>query len=460
MKRVVLVTGGRHLTLSPPQALMTLASVIRPLGVDVSIYDLHARPDRHQEFLDLVSGGDVLWVGFSTFTPNLPAMEALAREVKERDPTIPCVVGGVHATTLPKRTLLEGPWDAVCVGEGEVTAVELTRRRLEGGRFEEVPHLLTREEPDAVVHPGYVDDLSDIPIPAWDLIDLDDYQDRPWQLVRRGKRVAPLMTSRGCPFKCSFCAVHAVMTRKMRFRTVESILEEAELLVRTYGVDEIQILDDIFNARLVHAKAVLEGMMSRGINVPWKTPNGIRVDIWDHEFIDLVARSGGYQVGFGLESGDPEVLKQNRKPQNLEKARETIQAYESAGVSTFGFFILGLPGETEESLRRTRDYASTSGLTHIHASMAVPYPGTELFEILGAQGKLDGVPWDEYRHTHIFPTSDLPGKLVQKHMRAFYMRFYASPRRATRLLADCLRTGPRAFAEAGWAYWASRRVEV
>ncbi len=457
-KQVLLTTTGDSLTCSPPMGLLQLAACIRTAGVKVQIFDLVARPDKKVQFLEAI-GSDTLWIGFSASTANYPSARRLAHELVQQGTGVPLILGGAHATVLPNECLDDGPWDAVAIGEGEEISVEVSRRLLERETLSGVPGLrIRREEGQVEVEAQRAEKLDALPMPAWDLVDLADYQSKPWQLVRRGKRVAPLMTSRGCPFQCSFCAVPRIAGRRIRLRPVEQVLEEAEVLVRQYGVDEFHIVDDSFNANLDHAKTIMQGLLEQSIRVFWKTPNGIRVDRCDAEFIDLVGRSGGYQVGFGIESADPGVLKQCAKPLDLEDASRVIEAFSHAGISTFGFFILGLPGETRDTIDTTIDYSVHSVLDHIHATLAVPYPGSPLFDRLKEEGKLN-TSWETFRHGRAFPTCDLSPGLLRAALRRFYLRFYASPRRALGLARECLRSGLGSFARVAWTYLNAERSQ-
>jgi len=458
LRQVLLVAAGWSQTFSPPLGLLQIASTVRQLKVNIKIYDLTARPELEKDLFAASEDRSTLWIGFGATTPNYPAIQRLANMLRDRSVRAPLILGGIHATAVFEQIHNEGFWDAIALGEGEYISQEITRRIIDDEPLSNIPGLLIKdEESPTTVIPQLIENLDDLPLPAWDLINLADYQNPPWQLIRRGKRIAPLLTSRGCPYKCGFCAAHIISSRRIRHRSPEKVLEEANMLVKQLSVDEFQVFDDTFNAKLSHAKGVLNTLIKNGIRIPWKTPNGIRVDIWDREFIDLIRLSGGYQMGFGIESGDPDILRRINKPLDLDRALASISAFSSAGISTFGFFILGLPGETEKSIRRTIDYAKGSALDHIHVSLAVPYPGSELYSEMVRSGRLH-TNHNKFRHMQAFSTCDLPPEVLRKAIRKFYLKFYSAPRRALGLGRDVLRSGLIPFSRLAWAYWTGKSV--
>lgn len=452
---VLLVTAGSHFTRSPPLGLLSLAAVLRPAGFRPELFDLGVQPGLLPGLLRRAESPDVLWIGFSSFTPNLESVTRVAADVRRHRPDLPLILGGVHATALPAETLLSGPWDAVCVGEGERCVVEVSRRLQEGHALGGIASLLLRATPNAPCEPGFADDLSVLPMAAWDLIDVGDYSGTPWQWVKRGRRIATISTTRGCPHHCSFCAGRTVGGHRVRHRPVEAVVEELRWLSKVQGVDEFHVLDDNFNGDLDHAKRLLDAVLSAGIRAHWKTPNGIRADGWDLEFIRLARAAGFYQVGFGIESADEGVLRRNHKNLDLDVTARGISAWREAGITTFGFFILGLPGETLQSARRTRNFAVRSMLDNAHTSCAVPYPGSPLFAQLRRSGWTPP-PWDEFKHVSPFPTCELSSAEVTRLLRTFYLAFYASPRRAVRLAVEIARSGPQSFGALARSYFFGR----
>ncbi len=440
---------------------MILATTLRQGGYTPEIFDLSVRPKRREELLARCRREPPLWIGFSALTPEFPAAVEVVRQVKSVDREIPCVLGGIHGSFLPFLSLAEGPFDAVVIGEAEDRVVALSALIAAGRRdYWSLPQIAASDaQGNRQLDATPVDpmDMTRVPFPDWRAVNPDDYQDRPWQLVKRGRRVAPVLTSRGCPFQCTFCANVAHHGRRFRTRTAGQVVDEMEWLVREFRVDEIQVADDNFNADLRHAKAVLAEMIRRALPVCWKPPEGMRLEGFDEEFLDLVVRSGGYQVGFGIESGCPEILRNINRQMDFSRATEILARYRRAGLSTFGFFILGLPGETEETLRRTLAFALRAPLDHVHVSLCVPYPGSAIFRDLDARGVLHH-RWAEYRHFNAFPVSGLSGEALKRALRRFYLRFYGRPRQAWIWIREAWLSGFAAMARVGWAYLRNKRA--
>lgn len=188
-------------------------------------------------------------------------------------------MGGIHGSFLPLESLAEGPFDAVVIGEGEDRILPLSTLIAEGRKdYLTLPQVAARDDQDVPrlnIAPVQPVDMLRLPFPDWRSVSLDDYQSQTWQLVKRGRRVSPILTNCGCPYQCSFCANPSYHGRRLRPRDPSLVVDEMEWLAKEFGVDEIQIADDNFNANMGHAKAVLNEMIRRQLKLVWKPPQGI-----------------------------------------------------------------------------------------------------------------------------------------------------------------------------------------
>ncbi len=232
--------------------------------------------------------------------------------------------------------------------------------------------------------------------------------------------------------------------------------QEIEDLVADQGVEEIHIVDDNFNYDLAYAKRVLQELALRKLPIVWKTPNGIWLHAYDEEWFSLLRQTGCYQVGFGIESGAPHILRAVKKPVLLDKVAPILQMYKNNGISTFGYFILGMPGEDRHTASQTIRFGCGLPLDHIHVSLFTPYPGSPLYDRMAAAGNTSK-SWDRYYHYLGGEGCELTARELRSMMRRFYIRFYSNPRRALNLLQDIRRSGVRSFLTIVQHYFFSRK---
>jgi radical SAM superfamily enzyme YgiQ (UPF0313 family) len=367
----------------------------------------------------------------------------------EKPPAV--MLGGIHASVLPERTLRELDVDAVCIGDGEIPSVGFTEKVLRGETdYWNIPGVAAIDgkgqfrfsENLARTRP-----LRPLPRPAWHKIRIADYQECPLQYIRRRRVVAPIITTKGCPNRCSFCAVPRFSGSKLVPRDPVEVVDEIEYLVREHGVEELQLFDDNFNCNLEYAKRVLREWVKRDLPVIWKAAVGLWIHNYDDEWLTFLERSGCYQVGFGIESGSQKILDLANKRVTLDQIHHVLEMYQAHGISTFGFFVLGLPGETRETIRETIRFACSLPLDHMHAGLLTPYPGSPLFDQALASG-MSPPDWSQFYHYHdtqAFKFCDLSTKELTRAMQQFYLRFYGTPRRALNMLNDIRRSGIRPF---------------
>ncbi len=234
-----------------------------------------------------------------------------------------------------------------------------------------------------------VQDLDLLPLPARDMLPLEKYFkiNTPMQSITRRRRCVPIITSRGCPYRCTFCSSCIHWGGRYRRRSPENILEEMQVLKDEYNVRELKFEDDNLTFDKERTKALFRGMIERGFDFLWNTPNGIAVRHLDDEMLCLMKESGCYDLTLAIESGDPEVLKNIiNKPMDLAEAKRAAQRIKRHGIWTSGFFIIGLPGETKQQVMNTIKFIEELALDRIYLFMYTPLPGTPLAERAISQG--------------------------------------------------------------------------
>jgi len=421
------------LTNHPPLGLGYLAAVLARRHRETRIVDLRF-DDHRQSFDRLLAGARIDWIGLSVSLQNLTQARPLIDTIKLCAPRVPVVIGGTYPSTLPDICLDELNADVAVIGEAEGTVTELDAALRDRAALEGLPGLVLRQG-EQTVKTGPrrpFARLDDLPMPDYRQIPPARYSRIPWQIAKRGRIVGPILTSRGCPYDCSFCATSLLMGRKVRVRSIPLVGEELEYLHRRFGVDEFHVSDPNLVVTREHAAGFCEEILRRGLKVHWKTPNGVRPDFLDHELLSLMKRSGCYMLGFGIESGNPAVLRQNKKAMDLALVRDRIRSAGEHGITTFGYFILDLPGDSRDTIEQTIQFAVDLDLDLAHFSFCVPYPGTRLYDRLDRaeqaqvrQRAWHFVPWPQNRLSE--------GELRELHRKA-HARFYLRPRTIRLLL--------------------------
>ena len=411
-----------------------------PLGL-LYIVSSCRRPDRTLELLDgalysrrsgfeealLARQFDVL--GLSAITQNVDEAARIARLVRNRRPDAKIVVGGVHASTVPLELADALPDCHVIAGEGE-ESFGLYLDAVEGKTgFENVPGLYWRDAGGLRSSPPKpIGDLDALPFPAYDLVDFPAYTVGVHGLFFKRKPLASMITSRGCPFKCSFCAKTALTGFTWRARSPENVIEEIELLAERYGVREIHFEDDNIALKPERLMAICEAIVRKRLDIAWKCPHGIYAGGLDHDMFRLMRRSGCYSLSFGVESGSDELLRRAGKTQDTASLRKTIESAHTAGIQCIGFFIFGLEGETPETIRQTVDFAKSLPLDAAQFNLCVPFKGTPIRERYLELGYVAGEDFASYDVDHA--VVNLPGLSaaeLKKHRLRAFAEFYARP---------------------------------
>lgn len=422
----------------PSLTLATLAAMARGAGSEAKILDLSISQSPEDELRQTLTAFSPDIVGITFTTPKFDQMQTIAGMVKEYNKGIRVVVGGPHATADPTGTLAVPSVDMVVGGEGDYTIVDI----LQGKDPGEIKGIYYKD--GAGVHEtpkrDPITDLDSLPYPAWDLIDIRKYK-VPYPYSRKNP-VGPMEASRGCPFACVYCN-KLVFGRTFRHKGVERVVDEMEHLANI-GFREIHIQDDGFSTDLNHAKAVCDEILKRGLDIPWNLPNGIRVDRVDRELLDKMYASGCYRVTFGVESGDPAVLKEINKKIDLEQVRRAFRWAREAGIETHAAFMLGLPGQDEASIKRSIEFAKELDPDYAKFNITIPLPGTNLYNAWKEARYLIADDWKEYgfhRVSQIYNHPLLPWETIVRYYHQSYREFYFRPRYILRRFAKSLRSG-------------------
>lgn len=375
-----------HLAI-PKIGLCYMTSFLEKNGVDCGIVDAKFEHLDFEETIRRVVEKKPDVVGLSGMTPEINSAAQVAGEVKKRIPGVTVIIGGAHAIAIPEQTLEEfGQFDMLAIGEGEYTILELIRALETKSPLEDVKGLLLRSNGRLSRTPPreWIEDLDSLPFPAW-------------QRFPKRPPFHYILSSRGCPHHCTFCMT--VLGKRFRARSPENVIREIQWLVDTQGMRNMIFLDESFALIRKRTDRMMELMIDQGLHrkVSWVAQT--RADTVDRELCEQLKRAGCTKIEFGIESGNPEILKSIRKNINLEQAFQAVRVAKRAGLKTGCSFILGHPNETEKTMQDTIDFIVRQNSTIISVGIMVPHPGTVVYEmaVRGEGGyRITSRNWSDY----------------------------------------------------------------
>jgi len=444
---------------SPHLALAYLGAISERRGDTVRVYDADVEDQPLTEFLHEFKPH---LVGITTNTPQVKQSWRTAAAIKQ-EMDIPIVLGGPHVSVVseeldyeslrqPQVDMIvrgegEGPWleiselvDRYLRDQPEFTAARLMNpeqdffREVKGVSYKTSDDQLHRN-PDAAV----IADLDSLPWPAYHLFKMDRYTNlQPATDAIPGARSFSIMTSRGCPYRCTFCS-QSIMPIKWRARSPENVIEEWRHLVHDLDALEIGVLDDSANIRRNRLIQLSDALIANKLNhVPFIFVNGIRANLADMEMLTKLKQAGLKRTAFGVETGDEQMIIKIDKHVDHETIRQAFKNAKAAGIETIGFFIIGLPGDTRESMQKTIDFAIELDPMIANFSMMTPYPGTIVYEQVKRDGRFLVQDWEDYvffDQKARYEMGDLTADLMEEMYRKAYRQFYWRPKYVARAMS-------------------------
>jgi radical SAM superfamily enzyme YgiQ (UPF0313 family) len=336
-------------------------------------------------------------VGISAITSTSTRSYKIISEIRKINPTIPIVMGGPHPTFLPDE-ILENGADFAVRGEGEKTILELIDA-LEGKiNFFDVDGLSFKNNGNIVHNKDreLINNLDEIPFPDWSLIENSNQIN-----------YIPIQTSRGCPYNCKFCTVVKVFGRKYRFRSVDSVIAEIKYLLKTFEgtkAKRIFFYDDNFSANKKRTKSLLRKIIEQKINMPtWFSQERLEI-AKDEELLNLMVKTGCKRIMAGIESVNPETLKEYNKQQEVDEIKNSINILHKHGIGVHGMFVLGGEHDDIDSIKKTMSFIIENKIDTVQIMMLIPFPGTEIYDEYKKQGRIifDGPKnWYLYDGHHV-----------------------------------------------------------
>jgi len=362
---------------SPPLGLGYIASYLQRNGHHVQIFDDSVTNINQIKYNITYFKPDI--VGFTTFTFAINHCFLLAKWVKEFDSSINVVFGGPHASYLPYETLVNECVDSVVYGEGEETMVELVNRLAKRETLEGVKGVLYKDKNNRIINNGprpLIEDLDSIPFPAHELFPIGNYYGSVYRKFSN-KNMCSIITSRGCPYRCTFCS-HKMFGSKIRFRSVENVIDEIDLLVQRYGIGEFIVLDDTFILKPNRVLDICESILKRGLNISWSC--NLRVKNASEKLYSIMGKAGCKGALIGVESGSQEVLDLMKKETTIDQIVNAVALAKKYFEYVTCSFILGMPGDTLQRAYQTIEFAKKLDPDYANFYIATPLPGSQLFD--------------------------------------------------------------------------------
>lgn len=374
MKNIVLIDPEGY-TRGLNVGLGYLSAILVKNEYNLKVLDYNNNARKKDKRLESVRKAD--FVGISIKTLTVENGVNLARKIKQVNKDVKIVCGGPHVILDGLDFLKEHEeFDIGVVGEGEEALLEI----VSGKDLNEIKGIIYRSKRDIFSTPRmeWNKNLDEIPFPNY------DYFDSVPEVIKSAGY--PILTSRGCPFNCTYCSVREISGRAWRARSPQNILDELHHAKDKHKIKEFYIVDDNFTLNMNRAKDFCQMLVSEKMNLNWSCPNGVRADSLDKELLCLMKESGCTSISLGIESGVPEVFGRIKKGEKLDDIENAVKMAKDCGVKVFGFFIIGLPGSTFELDKKSVEFAKRIGLKKATWNLLVPYPRTEVWRWVQENG--------------------------------------------------------------------------
>jgi radical SAM superfamily enzyme YgiQ (UPF0313 family) len=415
--------GGHQM----PLGIFYLAANLRRHDFPVEVIDAEARHIVHEEVIEMARKLSPRIIGLTSTTVGFRNARRLAELIRAELPGTIVVIGGPHMTAMPLPTMNTGAFDYGIISEGETPLLQLARfLLLDQGALADIPSLYYRSSGETVHNPKgeYIGEIDTIPIPARDLCpEISVY--KPPVGAFRDTPVVSMITSRGCPYLCIFCD-NNTFGRKARLHSAAYVVAEIKEIVRTYQAREIAFLDDTFVLDKHRVHEIFDLLDKENIRFQWTCMT--RVNNIDFDILRFMASKGCWQIRFGIESGNEDVLKFIKKGITLEQVRNVTEWCRQLGINTTGFFMVGHHIDTESTIGQTIDFALSLPLTDIVATINTPIPGTHSYALAREYGSYSEEDWTSLNYwTPVFVPRGLTRELLLQKQAEFYRRFYGRP---------------------------------
>jgi anaerobic magnesium-protoporphyrin IX monomethyl ester cyclase len=413
----------------PPLGLALIAAELEKAGYLVTLLDANALGLKPEEIPGMLAGAGV--IGLTAMTPTITTALKTAALIKQVNPAAKIIIGGAHATMLPRETMASSPdIDIIVRGEGDESIIEVMKALEENRSLENISGISFRAGGTVIQTAdrlNYVD-MDSLPFPAYHLLPWKRY--RPHPPHGMSMPFAAVVTSRGCPYRCAYCS-KPVFGSKFRAQSPARVVDELAYLKDRFGVKEVAFYDDSFTVDKKRVHAIADRIISSGLKINWTCET--RVNLVDKELLHHMEMAGCYAVAYGIESASPEIIKTLHKDTTIEQVEAAVRASRESGLQVIGYFMLGSPGDTPDTIQQTIDFAKKLKVDFAQFSVTTPFPGTELYDIY-MQNRKESISWDSFVYagtdnptTPVFESDKLTREDLIKWLTLAYRDFYLRP---------------------------------
>lgn len=412
-------------TLYPPLGLAYVAAVAERQA-DVKVLDSEAMNYTYEDIAQFARQFKPDLVGMPTYCTTVSRCYAVAKILKRENSNTKIVLGGAQATLEPNKTISDENVDFVIYGEGETPFEDLIICLKNKGNLSKIKGLVWKNKGKIVINKpqDLIRDLDSMPMPARHLFPMEKYHS---SANLRGVRTLNLMTSRGCPYRCAYCAGGLIFGKSFRYYSTDRVIAEIKELTEKYHADDIQFFDETFTANRQRVIDLCNKIIESKLDIEWSCFT--RVNLVDKELLTKMKEAGCYQVFYGLESGVQRLLDLVNKDITLAQSRNAMKITREVGIETWVSFMINLPSETKEESQQTINFAIEVDPTFIQFPITTPYPGTKLRELAKQYGTILTDNFDEYTawNNVVFVSNGRTPDDIKETVRMAYRKFYLRP---------------------------------
>jgi anaerobic magnesium-protoporphyrin IX monomethyl ester cyclase len=423
--------------------ILGLACIAAPLvksGHDITILDLNLYDNPKEILIRKLNELRPDVIGLTATTAIVHKIIDIAKVAKEILPHVTIVAGGPHSTAVPEDLLKNSGIDIVVLGEGD----KIFQSIVESENMKDIPNIYYKDN-GKIVHSNIlnesINDLDLLQFPAYFLYDIHKYI-MP-KIFARKSPIAFMETSRGCYSHCVYCNKN-IHGYKLRQKSPERVVDEMEYILNL-GFKEIQIIDDVFTADMKRAYTICEEILKRGLKFPWYPRGGIRVDRVSMELFSIMKKAGCYRIPFGIESGSQRVIDVIKKRITLEQAENAVRFSKEAGFEVECYFMIGLPTETEDDILKSIDFAKKLDPNYVKFSIAIPLPGTEMFDEMMKNNRIKSLRWSDYNFaitpSVLYEHDNLSWEQLEYYYAKCHRDFYLRPRYIAKSFYNSVKNG-------------------